>query len=316
MAFTMKQPKEIKSNNEKDSIEFLQPKKDAVKDSMNDPYRAEVTQKSAYQYTLKTLNALKIVSPIIMALMQRPGIDSTSEDLSQSFKQLISETSSISEYVCEQLGIDPQKERNFWVRNVLEKSFAEILNAQWTTSGKINVEPLKLLVEQIIKFGETTAEKVQYDELPEESLIKIATIKAMLPIFNEAQVNSLYRNLDNDIEPIMTKLFEISKLAVIKLSDDYANEKDRSKLFYMIIQEAGQLYASAWKAEGIRVAKIMANHPPEKLQNTLDKYKKTGGLPITKIDNDFDKYFDKMLVITEKLVLSQKGNISNRLKNK
>lgn len=324
MAFTMKtkKPNSVPgveagleaAESTNDSISFLSPKKDAKKDSMNDPYREEVTQKSAYQYTLKTLNALKIVSPIVSALMQRPGVDAANEELSQSFKQLISETSTISEAICEKLGIDPLKERNFWVRNVLEKSFAEVLSVQWTTHGKINIEPLKELTDQIIKFGETTAEKIQYDEISEESLVKLAGIKAMLPILSEAQNNNLYRNLETDIEPIMTKLFETSKHAVVKLADDYANEKDRSKLFYMIMQEAGILYAASWKSEGIRINKIIENTPTEKLQASLEKYKSNGGLPLTKIEHDFDKYFDKMLVITEKLVLSQKGSIDKRLK--
>lgn len=325
MAFTMK--KENKNTNPdvengldsastKDSIDFLQPKKNAVKDSGNDPYRAEVTQANAYKYTLKTLNALKIVSPIITALMQRPGVDAATEELSKSFKLLITETSAISESVCEQLGIDPKNERNFWIRNVLEKSFAEVLNVQWVAHGKINIEPLKALMEHVIEFGENASEKTQYDDISEVSLIKLATIKAMLPILNETHNHTLYRNLETDIEPIMTKLFEASKNAVNKLSDDYAEEKDKAKLFYMLIQEAGVLYSTAWKVEGIRIAKIMESHDADKLQITLDKYKSSGGLPLTKVDQYFDKYFDKMLAITEKLVISQKGNIESRLKIK
>lgn len=300
----------------KESIDFLTPKKDITKEAKNDPYRIEVTQKSAYQHTLKTLNALKIVSPIISALMQRPGVDGTNEELSNNFKELISQTSAISESICEQLGIDPLKEKNFWIRNVLEKSFAEVLNVQWTTYGKTDIESLKKLMQYIVKFGETASEKTQYDEIPEESLIKIAAIKAMLPIITEAQQNKLYRNLEDDIEPIMTKLFNVAKDAVTKISDDYANEKDRSKLFYMIIQEAGVLYASSLKAEGTRIDKIMAQHTPSKLEAILDKYKKTGGLPMNKVDSDFDKYFEKMINITEKLISSQKGNIAKRLNNK
>lgn len=300
----------------KETLGFLEPKKDVKKDSMNDPYRAEVTQKSAYQYTLKTLNALKIVSPIISALMERPGVDASNETLSENFKQLITETSSISESICQKLNIDPNKERNFWIRNVLEKSVSEILYHQWTTHGKADLKSLNLLIDDVIKFSDTTSEKAQYDEISEESLVKLAGIRAMLPILKEAQDNNLYRSLESDIEPIMTKLFDESKKAVIGLADDYANEKDRSKLFYMIMQEAGNLYASSWRAEANRINKIMETYPPEKLQTTLNKYKTSGGLPLTKIDSDFSKYFEKMMVITEKLVLSQKGNISKRLQNK
>jgi hypothetical protein len=306
----------VSSHKNKEVIGFLQPTKDAKKDSMNDPYTAELTQKSAYQYTLKTLNALKIVSPIMSALMQRPGVDAPNEDMTDSFRRLITDTSNISQQVCEKLGIDSTKERNFWIRNVLEKSFAEILHNQWIADGKTNLENIEKLIDGVIEFGGGVAEKGQYDEVSEESLVKLAGIKAMLPVLNEANNFNLYRNLENDIEIIMTKLFETATQAVEKLADPYANETERSKLFYMIMQEAGELYAASWRCEGNRVEKIMNTHPKEKLKTWVEKYQSTGGFPLDKIDHDFDKYFNKMIIITEKLVLAQKGSMDKRLKIK
>lgn len=298
------------------NIDFLQPKKDTKKELASDPYRAEMVEKNAYQYTLKTLNALKIVSPIISALMENPGTDASSEELSKNFKILINETSNISELICNKLNIDPLKEKNFWIRNVLEKSVAEILHHQWISQGKADLKIINDFIDPIISFSSTTAEKTHYDEVPEESLVKLAGIRSMLPVLKEINNNSLYRNIDNDIEHIMTQLFNESKNAVEKLSDEYANTKDKSKLFYMIMQEAGTLYATSWKSEVIRVSKVMENHPPEKIASALEKYKKAGGFPLNRIDNDFKQYFDKMIVITDRLVSSQKGNIKNRLGKK
>lgn len=300
--------------NEAAGLKFLNPTKDAKKDSMNDPYQEEMTKKTAVQYTLKTLNALKIVSPIITALMQRPGVDAPNEEMSESFRSLIREISSVSGAICEKIGIDPNKEKNYWVRNVLEKSFAEIIKEQWTNNGQTNTDKIIELVDEIIKFSETTAEKTEYDELPETHLIHLANIRAMLPVLNEAQTHfDLYRDLEKDIDPIMTKLFEVSTQAVEKLADSYANSSDRSKLFFMIMQEAGKLYASSWHSEGVRVKEIMNAYSPERLQKALERYKVTG-LPLEKVDHDFDKYFNKMLVITEKLVSSQKSGLDKKLK--
>lgn len=298
----------------KEPIAFLQAKKDAKKDSLNDPYQAELLQKNAYHYTLKTLNALKIVSPIMSAIMQRPGVDANNEDMTDSFRKLISEVSETAQTVCEKLNIDSTKERNFWIRNVLEKSFAEILHDQWITDGKTDVSKIVELIDIVISFGDTVSEKTQYDEISEESLVKLAGIKAMLPILKEANTFNLYRNTEEDIETIMTKLFNTSTEATKKLADDYANEQDRSKLFYMIMQEAGELYAASWKCEGNRITRIMTTQPKDKLKGILEKYQANGGFPLDKVDHDFDKYFDKMVVITEKLVLSQKGPLSSRLK--
>lgn len=298
------------------SIEFLEPKKEIKKEFASDPYRAEMIEKNAYQYTLKTLNALKIVSPIISALMENPGTDASSEELSKNFKILINETSNISELICSRLNVDPLKERNFWIRNVLEKSVAEILHHQWVSHGKADLKIIDSFIEPIINFSMTTAEKNHYDEIPEESLVKLAGIRSMLPVLKEVNSNNLYRNVENDIEHIMTQLFNESKNAVEKLSDEYANSKDKSKLFYMIMQEAGTLYATSWKSEVLRVSKVMENHPPEKIKAALEKYKNSGGFPLTKVDSDFKQYFDKMIIITDRLVGSQKGNIKNRLGKK
>lgn len=299
-----------------DPLNFMHPTKDAKKDSYNDPYKEEMTKKAAYQYTLKTLNALKIVSPIITALMQRPGVDASNEEMSESFRHLIKEISAISGTVCEKIGVDPNKENNFWVRNVLEKSFAEILKSQWTKNGHTDTEKIVELMDDIVKFSDTASEKSQYDELPDEHLIKMANIRAMLPILNEAQTTfNLYRDLESDIEPIMTKLFEVSANAVEKMADGYASSSDRSKLFYMIMQEAGVLYASAWHAEALRVKNIIDVYEPEKLQKTLERYKNTG-FPLDKIEHDFEKYFNKMIVISEKLVSSQKSGLDKKLKHK
>jgi hypothetical protein len=306
-----------KGENAGDGLKFLNPTKDARKDSFNDPYQEEMTKKAAYQYTLKTLNALKIVSPIITALMERPGVDAPNDEMSESFRNLIKEISSASNAVCEKIGIDPNKEKNYWVRNVLEKSFAEILKEQWTNNGETSTDKIIALVDHIVKFSETVSEKGQYDEVPDESLVKMANIRAMLPILNEAQTNfDLYRDLESDIEPIMTKLFGASAQAVEKLADNYASSSDRSKLFFMVMQEAGKLYASSWHSEGQRVKDIMNAYSPEKLEKALERYKSSGGLPLDKIDHDFDKYFSKMLVITEKLVSSQKSGLDKKLKNR
>ena len=124
----------------------------------------------------------------------------------------------------------------------------------------------------------------------------------------------LYRNLEEDLEPIMEKLFNVSKIATDKLADPYADSKSRAALFSIIMQEAGQLYANAWHTESKRVKAVMDAYPKDKLEKVLEKYKSTGGLPLTKIEHDFDKYFDKMIIITDKLINSNKSGIDKKLK--
>lgn len=324
MAFTAKNYRtselpEIKDDEypESGTLGFLNPKKDLEKIHPNDPYGLEMSKKGTNQYTLKTLNALKIVSPIICALMEKPGVDAPNEEMSESFRHLIKETSSIAQSLCEKMGIDSTKEKNFWIRNVIEKNFAEILRVQWINSGKTDISQISNLFDEVLKFSESSAETNKYDELSELSNVKMATFRSIMPILTEATTNfDLYRDLEKDIEPITQKLFEVSAKAVEKIADDYADSSNRAKLFYMIIQEAGTLYASAWRAETKKINEIMNQHSKDKIDKIVEKYKNSGGFPLNRIEHDFEKYFSKMMVITEKLVQSQKGTIDKRLKNK
>lgn len=296
-------------------LEFLKPAKNAAKDFSSDPYSAELTQKSAFQYTLKTLNALKIVSPLISALMVRPGVDAPNDQISDSFKYLIKEISTGSEAICDKMNVDPTKEKNFWIRNVIEKNLADIIHDQWIKEGKVNISTIVESMATVVEFSENVAEKNIYDEFPEKELLSMACMKSMMPVINEAHNNfSLYRDMEKDIDPIMTKLFETSAKAVDKIADDYADSKDRAKLFSMIIQEAGTLYASSWHAEGKRISEIMEKMPKERYEEALEKHKQKGGLPLAKVESDFDKYFTKMLAVTQKLVVSQKSGLDKKLK--
>lgn len=314
----IEQPKEISAEEStiREENDFLQPTADAKKDSQNDPYREELSYKTAFQTTMKTLNALKIVSPIISALMQRPGVEAKNEDLSESFRNLITEISSLAENVCNQLNVDPTKEKNFWIRNVLERNFSQVLGEQWVSNGKIEVAPIKEMIESVIAFSDNVAEKEQYTEISDIHLVKLAGITAMLPILKEATTFNLYRNFENDIEDIMVKLKNKAVDATKELADPYANSEERSKLYFLLLKEAGEMYAISWKIETQRIHNIMNSFSEDKLRSAINQYKSNGGFPLNKVDAEFDKYFNKVVTISQKLVASQTGTIKNRLNKK
>lgn len=322
MAFGLPKPKtEVKEKSEEEiSIRaentFLNPTADAKKDSQNDLYREEVTYKTAFQNTMKTLNALKIVSPIMSALMKRPGVEAKNEDLSESFRNLITEISSLAQEVCNELNVDSTKEKNFWIRNVLERSFSQILGEQWVVNGKVDSQPIKQMVESIVAFSENVAEKEKYEDISDIHLVKMAGITAMLPILKEATTFNLYRNFEEDIEGIMTNLKSKAIEATKELADPYANSEERAKLFYLLLKEAGEIYAVSWKIETLRIENIMNSFSEDKLRNAINQYKNNGGFPLNKIDSEFEKYFNKVVTISQKLVISQPGNIKTRLAKK
>lgn len=310
------QEESVENQSDENNLEFLNPTKDAAKDSQNDPYREEITKKNAFQNIMKTLNALKIVSPIISALMQRPGVEAKNEELSESFRNLITHISTMSEKVCEKLEVDAKKEKNYWIRNVLERNFSQILGEQWISTGKINTTEIESFIDDVIKFSDTVSENDFQDNLDKKTVMKLALINSMTPILKEVSDFNLMRDFTNDILPIMSKLNEKAKEATTQLADPYATSDERVKLYYLLLKEAGNLYAVSWKIESVRIKNIMNSYDKEKLQNSIEQYKNKGGFPLNKVDAEFEKYYDKIIAVSEKLVVNQSGSIKNRLKNK
>ena len=118
------------------------------------------------------------------------------------------------------------------------------------------------------------------------------------------------------MEEISEKLYTFSGQVVERLASDFASPEDRAKLFYVIMQEAGDLYASAWHNESDRILEIMKHTPAERVEKTKTQYKEKGGLPLNKVDHEFEKYFNKLVVITEKLISSPKSGLDKKIKSK
>jgi hypothetical protein len=295
-------------------IDFLSPKNDSSK-IHGDLYQGELLKKSAHQMTLKTLNAIKIVSPIITALIKSQKTQNDEEFLSMNFKKMVLEISTVAEQICIDIGVDPKKERNTWVRNVLERNLAEFYKEGFLNNKEDSLDVVKKLVPAIMDFSIDCAEKEPFEEISATSLIQLANIKAIMPIVTESVTYfDLYRKVENDVEHILTKLHIAAANATKVLADDYANEKNRAQLYYLLMQEAGVLYASCWKAESKRILDIISNNSERIVQET-EKFKANGGFPLKKIDDEFQVFFNRFVVISQKLtVATSKAALINKLK--
>lgn len=291
------------TNTENHGLEFLEPKKDINKEAKNDPYRIMVTDKEAYQMTMKTLNALSVVSPIVSGLLQTMEPNQEGKVLSDNFTKIITEVSTVAESTCSKIGVDPLKANNKWVRNMLERIYSNMAHDQWVKNQDVKLEEVYYLIEKVVDFADNAAEKAHYIDLDELSSIKLACVSAMAPIIAEMEDATLYRNISEDIEPIMDKLIKACEEGVARLANDYAGADNRAKLFTLLMQEAGKLYASSWKNEVKRIQSVVSkNANNEKIKKQFEDYKNNGGMPIVNIDKNFDKFFDRIIIITNKLI--------------
>lgn len=300
-----------------EEIDFLSPRKDIKKDTRNDVYLEETLKKTSYQITLKTLNSLKIVSPIVSTIIQMSNKLDDAE-ITALFKSMVLEISESAVKACESIGVDPKKEKNAWVRNVFERSIADFTKTQYLTHGNVDTSKLQQIIAQLSEFSEHVAEKEPFEEISAESLVSLATIKAMLPIVNESMNNfDFHRNLESSLEDIMMLIAKECEKGTKILASDYADEKSRAQLYYLLMQEAGVLYASCWRSEAKRVFNILENNPTERVIQSFEKFKNNGGFPLTKIEQDFVLFFQRFIEISKKLsVAERKANLATRIKKK
>lgn len=317
---TVKQNSSIDDlQNEEDDYDFLSPRKDVKKDSVNDVYQEETLKKTSYQMTLKTLNALKIVSPIVSAIIQsKTNSSDDDERVTKLFKDMVMQISDSALKACEAIGVDPKKEKNAWVRNIFERTIADFVKIQYLAHGNVDTSKVENIIHKLSDISHTVAEKEPFEDISAESLVSMAIIRAMMPIVNESLNNfDFYRKIEDDLETIINLISKECEKGTEILASDYASEKNRAQLYFILMQEAGVLYASCWKSESKRILQIIENKPSEIVKQNFEKFKKTGGFPLSRIDQDFILFFERFIVISQKLSLAErKANLSGRIKKK
>lgn len=306
MAFVLKgvipQPKTERVY--EDNLSFLNAVKDIKKEHGNNLFANEFSQKGSRQAVLKTMNALRVVSPVICALISHPGLDGKPQDISAAFKKMFTDISFISEKMCEKLDVNPKEEANFWIKNVFEKNFAEIIRSQWETNQQADIDEIIPLFDDILKVADKMTETQNYEDVSPVNNVRAAVLRCTIPLIMES-INGyhLYRNIHEDVEHIADVIFNASMNACKALADPYSDATSRAKLFYLLTNQATQVYLAVWRAEGMSLENLIMR-TPEKADELREKCYQNGGYPIGKVDNHFYKHFERLVVITEKLTSS------------
>ncbi len=276
-----------------------------------DPSQQHSMQENAKKKTLRTLNAIKIVSPILEAIMINPGADSDASSQTKTFKELVNTTSSLSSKTCLMLGLDPEEDNNRWIRNVFERLFAQLIKSQWVENNKINVSNIENLIQTILDHETVVLSEYKAMNLDMDSDVRIHLIKSMLPVLTQPAFK-LNRNIEEDIEHIMTLILQTARENLSQIIDPNADAKQKADILKLLIVEGGQLYAAAWRTYSVFAENAVKKMTPEEKEKLNKKYPK--GFPITSVDEEFKTYFNKLLLVTQKLIPSKSGNIENRMK--
>ena len=288
------------------------PKNPALK---MDPAMAQRHTEEARKKTLRALNAIKIVSPIMSALTERQASSGSEEEAVSLFKRLVGQASDASELVLREMGEDPEDEKNFWMRNVLERAFCEMLRDQVQRGREGSLRPLEPTLRALAKmqWREQPDGAAPFETWATDTSARAALARAAAPILSKASGFDFFRkDLDQDLEAILRLLMAKAQAATLALVDPAAGEKERGSLFAMLVGEGGALYASAWQACGKQAVSNLSSLNDAQLKGLLAEHPQ--GLPLDKVQELFEKNFERMVSLSARLVPQKAGKIEARVK--
>lgn len=303
----------LENKDEEYGLPFLHPVAPTTS-MMSDPAKAERSFDEARRRTLRALNAIKTVSPVLAAVAERHGAGGAEEEAIATFKQLISQSSEMSELVIRELGEDPSKPENYWLRNMLERSFCEMLKDQIQRGKPGSLRSLEPLLRQVATLEWRDGDKESFSTWGADTVIRAALVRACAPIMAKVAGFDFFRlDLGQDMEDIMRLLMAAASRATLAMADPYAGERERASLFSVLIGEAGQLYASAWHSCGKQMVQSLSSLNDKELKALLAQSPQ--GLSLEKVTETFERNFMRLVNLSGKLVPQKSGKLEARMKS-
>lgn len=278
-----------------------------------DPAKSDKLFADARKKTMRTLNAIKIVAPILSTLSSKGS--GGEEDSVGLFKRLVGQSSEMSELVVRQLGEDPLLPENFWLRNMLERVFCEVLRDQVLRGDSGSLKSIEPVIRAIgdMDWASVSEDGGVYEAWATDTTVKVALIRAAAPILAKSSAFNFFRtNMDEDMDAILKLLMSSAGRATDSMVDPAAGEKERASLFSVLVVEAGNLYSSAWHACGKQVVATLSNLTDKQLQALLRD--NPSGLSLDAVGEMFEKNFSRLVYLSSKLVPQKAGKIDARLR--
>lgn len=269
------------------------------KQQTTDPKKSDIQEDTVRRKTIATLNAIKIMAPIITAL----AFPNTQEkNLSGDYFLLTKATNDISKKICLEIGIDPDKSSNLWALNMVEKVVSECLKEQYISSeGIINEDLIYKSISLVVHNTELNSiAKNEFHHVNEKTAIQAAIIKAASLIFESFETGfDFNRDIVKEVDIILTHIVDKISRIESKIYPLDATDHDKAYIKSSLIVEAGQLYKTIHLAESERVKSILISKTKEEKNSIYEKY--PDGFPMSNIEKKFDSFFDKLVAVSIKL---------------
>jgi hypothetical protein len=247
----------------------------------------------------RQLNALRVTSNIVSALIRFPGPASNHDQAVAAARAMVQSAQRTTSGLIDDLGIGDEPWKQFRVMQLV----SEVVAANWRSTAShgapdASVEHMRPVWAALAEFDlpEDPGEQLVEDEL---IAIRIAVLEAMAPITREVGVASLFHDPGSAArharDVILAACYDIRA----RLGGEQAGSSASLQLLTSLLRNAGAIYAAAWRRHGEAILTGLRGLPAEERAERIAAH--PDGFPLNQIDAAFTEAFGRLADMVEHL---------------
>lgn len=241
---------------------------------------------SARVQALRTMNAVRTISPILALACAADGLDNKQQ--AKLFISMLNRSTQLAERAASRLGFDPKADR--WAVNTLERGFALVLAA----NQDIPDDLADVLAEALPDHAFDVPDRAPgISEMQDDAVVGISLLQAMAPVAASQQKFGFLRpDRDKDLREMRALLVDEVMESMQELLSPVASASERKTMFGLLCQEAGRVLASSWDHEAELARQVLS----KKTRAQVEAWKTANpaGLPIKSVSTRFSGFMKRL----------------------
>lgn len=243
-------------------------------------------QRMAHANMVRGINAIRTVTPILAYSL---SVDGTPREQSRAFSSLLGTCNRVAHEILSKIGGDPPQR---WQINSLERGIAQIIVGM----PPEKVDQISGMLSDIYASRSEEFESEVYQPLGGAQVVMSSLVQALSPVIAARMEFDFHRkSMEKDLSAVRDAILSAVLSAMERLSPSVASEADRHNLFRVLMQESGDLMASAWRFRAVAAKSVLSG----KTRAEMAAWKKAspGGFPLDSVFEQYAKSMDHLCVI-------------------
>lgn len=237
---------------------------------------------------VRSINAIRLLSPAL-----RAALDAGPEEEAQvnRFTQLMDQANQSAAEAVVTLGLTPDKPRDRWAMNVLERVFVEALAGPPTHTPSPGLARLVSVAGEARAVVNPDADK---PSLPLSPAIRLSLIKALMPVWRaQTEFDFFRQDQSADLHEAASRLLDQTLLAVKTLVDPLTADDERLSVFRAVLEESGTMLAHAWHTETVKARRVLEGRSAADLKRW--RASNPSGFPLEKVWLEFETQMGRLV---------------------